>query len=80
MRQINSAQKTHFYATVGAAIRREREAAGLGMTELARKAGLTQSAVHHAENGITCSLHVIAKLAHELDTTLDALVPTEALQ
>lgn len=76
---FNSAEKRHFYVKVGEAIRRERQAAGLGMTELARRAGLTQSAVHHAENGITCSLHVIAKLAHELDTTLDALVPTEAL-
>ena len=79
MRVVDAA-RTHFYHTVGDTIRVAREAAGLSIVQLAANAGITDTAVRHAEDGQTCSLHVLAKLAHELDTTLDALVPLDALR
>lgn len=72
-------EKEHFYATIGDAIRTARRTAGLSQDGLGKLAGLSQSSVIQAENGNACTAFTLAKIAHALDTTLDALVPLEAL-
>lgn len=77
---MDVAERVHFLTTVGKAVRDARESAGVKQGELAQRAGLASSTLFAVEDGRTCSLLVLAKIAHHLDTTLDALVPTEALR
>lgn len=79
-RMINRFQKDEFYRIVGSAIQAAREAEGWTITEMADEAKLTKSTIQNAELGASCSLLVVARIAEALDTTLDALVPLEALR
>lgn len=71
--------KDHFYITVGQAIRRVREEAGLKQIDLVKASGLSQTTVQNAESGDMVSLLALAKIAHALDCTLDDLCPVDAL-
>jgi DNA-binding XRE family transcriptional regulator len=75
----NPANRLDFYIVVGEALRRERERQELTQPELAKRAGITRHALSQAECGSNCSLMSLALLAHELDVTLDDLVPIDAL-
>lgn len=76
----NPFERDHFYLTVGAAVKAARESAGVTQAQLAGMAKLTKSTMLNVEQGMTCSLLVAARIAEALDTTLDALVPLEALR
>lgn len=73
-------EKDHFYVVVGEAIRANRLHAGMSIHVLAKACGLNQNTIGHIEDGSTCSLFILAKVAHALDVTLDELVPIEALR
>ena len=60
---------------LGRAVRQLREQRGWNQTELARAAGMTQSAVARFEAGGTVpTLPVLARLAHALDAELTVRV------
>lgn len=72
-------KRIRFNAIVGDTIRAAREDAGLSRAELETKIGLSTSALSNIEQGVTpCPLFTLARIAHELDLSLDALVPVEA--
>ena len=73
-------EKDRFYQRVGVAIRSARNEGGMSQEALAKASKVTLSTVQNAEIGQSCSLLLLAKLAHALDTTLDALVPLDALE
>jgi DNA-binding XRE family transcriptional regulator len=77
---INVAERVHFLTTVGKTVRDARESAGVAQGELAKRAGVASSTLFAVEDGRTCSLLCLTKIANALDTTLDALVPLEALR
>jgi DNA-binding XRE family transcriptional regulator len=77
-RMVSSFERHHFYATVGGAIGIARAEAGIGRDTLAQRAKLAKSTIENAENGVSCSLLVAARIADALDVPLDVLVPTEA--
>jgi transcriptional regulator with XRE-family HTH domain len=61
----------------GSKIRAAREAAGIGVVELAEKVGVTYSAISHMENGTkTLSANIIIAIAGILDVPLDDLTET----
>ncbi len=76
---VDRVKKDKFYAVVGEAIRKARAAAGVSQRKLAAAATISLSTLVHAEDGMSCSLLVLSQIAEALDTTLDELVPTEAL-
>lgn len=71
-------ERDHFYLTVGESIRAAREASGLTMAELSRKARLPVSAIRNAESGESCQAHVLALIAEAFDCQVDDLIPTDA--
>lgn len=72
-------EKDRFYAKVGAAIQMARMNAGMSARVLGRECDLNENTIQHAEQGVSCSLMALAKIAHALDMTLDELVPLDAL-
>ena len=61
----------------GSRIRAAREAAGIGVTELAELVGVTQSAISHLESGTkTLSANTIIAIAGVLDVSFDDLTET----
>mgnify|MGYP003405035167 FL=1 len=76
---IDVAERVHFLTTVGIAVRDARTRAGVAQGELAKRAGLASSTLFAVEDGRTCSLLCLTKIAHALDVTLDELVPVDAL-
>lgn len=73
-------EKDRFYVVVGEAIRAARMHAGMSISMLSKACGLNQNTLGHIEDGSTCSLFIIAKVAEALDMTIDELVPLEALR
>lgn len=74
------AQKDHFYATVGEAIRAHRQRSNFTVEGLAVAAKITRNSLFQAEDGLSVSLITLARIAHALDVTLDDLVPIAALE
>lgn len=71
--------RNHFSETIGAAIRAARKEAGLTQVALASRIGVRPAVLETAESGRGCSLLLMTVIAEALDTTIDALVPLEAL-
>ncbi|MEV4623834.1 XRE family transcriptional regulator [Asanoa sp. NPDC049573] len=70
-------------ATIAAALRRERERAGLSLTELARRAGIAKSTLSQLENGVgNPSVETLWSLGVALDVPFSRLVepPAPALR
>ncbi|GAA1856618.1 XRE family transcriptional regulator [Asanoa iriomotensis] len=70
-------------ATIAAALRHERERAGLSLTELARRAGVAKSTLSQLENGVgNPSVETLWSLGVALDVPFSALVepPTPPLR
>lgn len=59
---------------IGLALRREREAAGLSVSELARRAGVSKATVSQLESGGNPSVETLWALATAMGTTFAALV------
>jgi transcriptional regulator with XRE-family HTH domain len=74
-----NADKDRFQMVVGAKLREIREEAKLSQRQLGAAVGASQNTIATAEDGGACSLYLLAKIAGELDVTLDELVPIEAL-
>lgn len=79
-RMVNRFEKDEFYRIVGDTLRARRKDEGWTVSDLATAARLAESTIENAERGQSCSLLVLARLADAFDTTLDELVPVEALQ
>jgi transcriptional regulator with XRE-family HTH domain len=70
-------------ATIASALRRERERAGLSLTELARRAGIAKSTLSQLENGVgNPSVETLWSLGVALDVPFSRLVepPAPALR
>jgi transcriptional regulator with XRE-family HTH domain len=70
-------------ATIAGALRRERERAGLSLTELARRAGIAKSTLSQLENGVgNPSVETLWSLGVALDVPFSRLVepPAPALR
>jgi transcriptional regulator with XRE-family HTH domain len=70
-------------ATIAAALRHERERAGLSLTELARRAGIAKSTLSQLENGVgNPSVETLWSLGVALDVPFSRLVepPAPALR
>lgn len=64
------------YLRVGDAIRRAREVECMSRAEFASRVGCTAGHLQNVEEGLTaCSLHLLVRVADDLDLTLDDLVP-----
>jgi transcriptional regulator with XRE-family HTH domain len=72
-------KKSMFYIAVGERLREVRKESGLSIDKLAEECGVSRSTVSSAESGNSLSLYLITLFAEKLDTTLDALVPLDAL-
>lgn len=66
------------YVRLGCRIHEMRMEAAIPQREFARRIGVNHSFLERIEDTTTaCPLHVLVRIAHELDTTLDELVPVE---
>ncbi len=64
---------------VGREIRALRRELGIGKRSMAEKCLTSESTIDKIEAGVmACPLHLLVRIADELDTTLDALVPIMA--
>jgi transcriptional regulator with XRE-family HTH domain len=73
-----SAAKIRFYRILGENIRKQREALGISETELAKRIGVSLSAMNKWEHGLSSvPAFDLARLEHALGCNLYDLVPTE---
>lgn len=69
-------EQQEMYLRVGEAIRRAREAECVTQRELAERAGCSETHMNKVESAESqCSLHLLVRIADELDLSLDELVP-----
>lgn len=77
---IGPALRGHFAASVGDRIREARIAAGMTQADLAVAARMSKNTLSNMEQGRGAPpLLAVALIAHELDCTLDDLVPIDAI-
>lgn len=63
---------------IGRAVVQERQRQGIDCRELARRIGVAGTTLQKIESGDTApSVWALVQLAHELDVSLDELVPVE---
>jgi len=67
-----------FYSAIGERIKATRETAKVSQPKLAAEARVSLSTIQHAEDGTSCSVLVLTRIADALDCTLDDLVPIGA--
>lgn len=76
----NPVKRDHAFALIGERIRARREELGWSRPQLAAEAKLRVNAVAGAEMGTALSVMTLLQITEALDSTLDALVPLEALE
>ena len=69
-------KRLRLYDAVGRALHQRRNGAGLSVATFAKTLGISADYLSKIEGGETaCPLHVLVDIAHELDVSLDSLVP-----
>jgi transcriptional regulator with XRE-family HTH domain len=78
LRRDTDVAKHRFHDIVGRTIAKHRDLQCLTVRQLADKVGCNPSTIQNAEDGHSCSLYLLVRIAEELDVPIDTLIPTEA--
>lgn len=73
-------KRDHAFAVIGERIRQVREHRGWTRKQLAEASKLRVNAVTDAEMGVAISVMTLLQITDALDSTLDTIVPLEALE